>query len=175
MLGAALRGFAGVASRAHDHPGSRRALQEQSGPKGPRISRHERSPASRYLPHSAVSERLSVPAIMCITATGIISFFVNLSIFLVIGRASPIAYNVLGHCKLSLVIVGGFTFFGAPLEAKNLFGVLITLMGVAWYTYLKLNAPKEPPKPAAVVATAAADDELVPADGETVIDMQAQK
>ena len=131
----------------------------------------EPSPPCHRLPHSAFSERLSVPAVMCISATGIISFFVNLSIFLVIGRASPIAYNVLGHCKLSLVIVGGFVFFGAPLEAKNLFGVLITLLGVAWYTYLKLNAPKEPPKPVPTVA----EDELVLADGETVIDMQAPK
>jgi solute carrier family 35 protein E3 len=88
---------------------------------------------------SFFEEHVSVPALACIFATGVISFFVNLSIFLVIGRASPVTYNVLGHLKLSLVILGGFVLFDAPLDAGNLAGVALTLTGVIWYTYLKLT------------------------------------
>lgn len=115
-----------------------------------------------------VQEHISVPALACIFATGIISFFVNLSIFLVIGRASPVTYNVLGHLKLSLVILGGFVLFDAPLEWKNLGGVALTLIGVIWYTYLKLTMPKKVEPTALLEKVESTDDN---ADDGVVVDL----
>jgi len=71
---------------------------------------------------------------------------VNLSIFLLIGRTSAITYNVVGHFKLTIVIVGGFVLFAAPLSIPNLVGVLVTYVGLLWHTHLKLK-----PSPAAAV------------------------
>lgn len=34
------------------------------------------------------------------------AFCVNLSIYLVIGKSSPISYNVLGHLKLTVIMTG---------------------------------------------------------------------
>jgi len=46
-------------------------------------------------------------ALAAIAGSAILAFCVNLSIFLVIGRTSPIAYNVLGHFKLCVVLLSG--------------------------------------------------------------------
>eukprot|EP00658_Telonema_sp_P-2_P001143 TRINITY_DN10439_c0_g1_i3.p1 TRINITY_DN10439_c0_g1~~TRINITY_DN10439_c0_g1_i3.p1 ORF type:complete len:128 (-),score=29.87 TRINITY_DN10439_c0_g1_i3:291-674(-) len=71
--------------------------------------------------------------------SSLLAFLVNLSIFLVIGKTSPVTYNVLGHFKLSVIMTLGFVFFGAPLDPKNLFGIFVTLAGVFWYTHIKAN------------------------------------
>lgn len=76
-------------------------------------------------------------AIAAICMTGALAFLVNLSIFLVIGKTSPITYNVLGHTKLCIILSLGFVFFNDPLNAKMIFGIVLTVAGVFWYTYLK--------------------------------------
>ena len=79
-----------------------------------------------------------------ILLTSILAFLVNLSIFLVIGTTSPITYNVLGHCKLTVILITGFTVFGSPIDARNITGIILTLSGVIWYTYIKTSQPKDP-------------------------------
>jgi solute carrier family 35 protein E3 len=66
-----------------------------------------------------------------------LAFLVNLSIFLVIGKTSPVTYNVLGHFKLCVILSLGFLFFGNPIDYRNLTGIAVTLAGVFWYTHLK--------------------------------------
>ena len=82
-----------------------------------------------------------------------VALFVNLSTFLVIGSTSPLSYNVLGHFKLSLVVVGGFMLFGYAIDMRNVLGMAIVLVGVVWYTHVKLRAQ------AAAKAMAAAEQE----------------
>jgi hypothetical protein len=50
--------------------------------------------------------------------SGALAFCVNLSGFLVIGKATPVTYNVVTHCKTVVVILGGFLLFGSPLVMK---------------------------------------------------------
>lgn len=78
-----------------------------------------------------------------ILLSGVIAFFVNLSVFLVIGKASPITYNVLGHSKLIIIITGGFVIFNAPFILNQLIGISIALVGVFLYTYYKLSQSDE--------------------------------
>lgn len=73
-----------------------------------------------------------------ICATGAAAFGVNYSVFLVIGRTSPTTYNVVGHFKTTMVLAGGFLFFGDSLTARSFLGVVITLTGVIQYTQLKM-------------------------------------
>eukprot|EP00741_Cyanophora_paradoxa_P010454 tig00000037_g10109.t1 len=82
-------------------------------------------------------------AFVIILLSGFIAFAVNLSIFLVIGKTSPVTYNVLGHFKLTMIIFGGFVFFGAPLDSRNLLGICLTLSGVFYYTHIKLEQQRK--------------------------------
>ncbi|CAN8073056.1 unnamed protein product [Agarophyton chilense] len=74
-----------------------------------------------------------------IALTGFFGFLVNISIFLVIGRTSAVSYNILGHCKTVVVLMSDFLLFGRPHDFKSSFGILLTLLGVFWYTSLKLE------------------------------------
>lgn len=74
-----------------------------------------------------------------ISVTGFFGFLVNVSIFLVIGRSSPLSYNILGHCKTVVVLLSDFLIFGRPFTFKSSVGIVLTLIGVFWYTTLKLE------------------------------------
>eukprot|EP01102_Stenamoeba_stenopodia_P000583 TRINITY_DN1056_c0_g2_i2.p1 TRINITY_DN1056_c0_g2~~TRINITY_DN1056_c0_g2_i2.p1 ORF type:complete len:104 (-),score=18.40 TRINITY_DN1056_c0_g2_i2:76-387(-) len=74
-----------------------------------------------------------------ILGSGAISFFVNLSIFLLIGKTSPVTYNVVGHFKFSCVLLGGYLLFEQPVAFWNLVGVFVTITGIILYTHFKLQ------------------------------------
>merc|ERR1719253_1998751 len=65
--------------------------------------------------------------------SGVLAFFVNLSIFLVIGRTSPVSYNVLGHAKLCTILLSGWLFFGEQCSAGRFLGIVMALGGVFSY------------------------------------------
>ena len=78
---------------------------------------------------------LSVEVIFTIFISACLAFFVNISIFLVIGKTSAVTYNVLGHFKLCLIIVLGFIIFGYKVVVTNLLGIFVTLVGVFWVSF----------------------------------------
>lgn len=88
---------------------------------------------------STLTEMPSRATLVAITLSSVLAFLVNLSIFLVIGKTSPVTYNVLGHFKLCVILTLGFVAFGSHLDFKNGTGTLITLAGVFWYTHIKQN------------------------------------
>jgi len=89
-------------------------------------------------------------------ASGALAFCVNLSGFLVIGKATPVTYNVVTHCKTVVVILGGFVLFGSPLMLKNFFGIMVTLSGAISYSYFNVMGPANTDK---VVQIKDAEDE----------------
>ncbi len=62
---------------------------------------------------------------------------VNISNYLVLGKTSPLTYQVLGHLKTILILVLGFTVFEKPLDGRNCLGITIAMMGVISYTEIK--------------------------------------
>ncbi|CAF1365467.1 unnamed protein product, partial [Didymodactylos carnosus] len=72
-----------------------------------------------------------------IVLCGIIAFFVNFSIFWVIGNLSAVAYNMIGHSKTLLIIVIGSLIFHEPLNHRQVFGICFTMIGVFMYSYFK--------------------------------------
>merc|ERR1712023_371521 len=76
--------------------------------------------------------------LVCLMLSGGLAFCVNLSGFLVIGKATRVTYNVVTHCKTVVVILGGFLLFASPLVLKNVFGIVVTLLGAWSYAYFKL-------------------------------------
>lgn len=65
----------------------------------------------------------------------LIAVLVNFSTFLVIGKTSPVTYQVLGHLKTCLVLGFGYTLLHDPFTARNILGILIAIVGMGLYSY----------------------------------------
>jgi len=73
----------------------------------------------------------------CINRILLSCFFalgVNVSNYLVLGKTSPLTYQVLGHLKTVLILVLGFTIFEKPFDLRNAIGIAIAMIGVVAYT-----------------------------------------
>lgn len=65
----------------------------------------------------------------------LISVSVNFSTFLVIGKTSPVTYQVLGHLKTCLVLAFGYVLLSNPFSWRNIFGIAVALVGMVLYSY----------------------------------------
>lgn len=65
----------------------------------------------------------------------LISISVNFSTFLVIGKTSPVTYQVLGHLKTCLVLAFGYALLRDPFNWRNIFGIMVALVGMILYSY----------------------------------------
>ncbi|XP_030856157.1 solute carrier family 35 member E3 isoform X1 [Strongylocentrotus purpuratus] len=74
-----------------------------------------------------------------VLASCCVAFSVNLSIYWIIGNTSPITYNMVGHAKFCLTLLGGFFLFHEPLAFNQLGGVGLTLSGIVIYTHFKVQ------------------------------------
>jgi solute carrier family 35 protein E3 len=68
---------------------------------------------------------------------GFVAFFVNFSIFWVIGNLSAVSYNMIGHSKTLLIISIGSVIFHEPLNQRQILGLCSTMLGVFLYSYFK--------------------------------------
>ncbi|KAK7503610.1 hypothetical protein BaRGS_00005149 [Batillaria attramentaria] len=74
--------------------------------------------------------------------SGVVAFTVNLSIFWIIGNTSPVTYNMVGHLKFCLTLLGGYILFGDKLQPLQVMGILTTLTGILAYTHFKMEEAK---------------------------------
>lgn len=65
----------------------------------------------------------------------LLSVSVNFSTFLVIGKTSPVTYQVLGHLKTCLVLAFGYVLLHDPFSWRNILGIFIALIGMVLYSY----------------------------------------
>lgn len=65
----------------------------------------------------------------------LISVSVNFSTFLVIGKTSPVTYQVLGHLKTCLVLTFGYLLLQDPFRWQNILGILVAIVGMISYSY----------------------------------------
>ncbi|XP_021912404.1 UDP-xylose transporter 1 [Carica papaya] len=65
----------------------------------------------------------------------VIAVSVNFSTFLVIGKTSPVTYQVLGHLKTCLVLAFGYTLLHDPFTPRNIIGILVAVFGMGLYSY----------------------------------------
>jgi len=82
---------------------------------------------------------MSMEAFTWIMVSCVLAFCVNLSIFLTIGYTSPISYNVLGHFKLCVITIGGIILFREDANQQKILGVIMALVGIIWYSLLKVQ------------------------------------
>ncbi|KAK7400011.1 hypothetical protein VNO78_11209 [Psophocarpus tetragonolobus] len=64
----------------------------------------------------------------------LIAVSVNFSTFLVIGKPSPVTYQVVGHLKTCLVLGFGYTLLHDPFTGRNIIGILIADFGMGLYS-----------------------------------------
>ncbi|CAL0305324.1 unnamed protein product [Lupinus luteus] len=65
----------------------------------------------------------------------LISISVNFSTFLVIGKTSPVTYQVLGHLKTCFVLAFGYIIVRDPFSWRNILGILVAMVGMLLYSY----------------------------------------
>ncbi len=71
-------------------------------------------------------------ALSCVFALG-----VNISNYLVLGKTSPLTYQVLGHMKTILILILGIVMFKKPLDVRNILGIAVAMVGVVAYTEVR--------------------------------------
>ncbi len=52
---------------------------------------------------------------------------------------SPLTYGMVGHLKTISILAGGYLLFKDSLNIKQLFGILLTLFGLVFYTFVKIK------------------------------------
>lgn len=82
---------------------------------------------------------------------------VNISNYLVLGKTSPLTYQVLGHAKTILILTLGFVVFNVQPTQRSFVGILVALGGVVAYTETKRRITEEAAK---TVETIVQDEEL---------------
>ncbi|RKP18999.1 TPT-domain-containing protein [Rozella allomycis CSF55] len=87
--------------------------------------------------NALVNYQWTLNSIYAILGTCMLAFFVNLSIFLIIGKMSALTYNIVGHFKLCTVVVLGMFLFDEPPTNRSLLGISMTIAGVFYYSTLK--------------------------------------
>lgn len=90
-----------------------------------------------YEPLADLPKHINYTTVCLILICGLIAFFVNFSVFWVIGNLSAVAYNMIGHTKTLLVILIGSMIFHEPLNERQVFGLVFTMLGVFLYSYFK--------------------------------------
>lgn len=75
----------------------------------------------------------------------LIAVSVNFSTFLVIGKTSPVTYQVLGHLKTCLVLGFGYTLLHDPFTERNIIGITVAVIGMGLYSYFCTNEHKKKP------------------------------
>ncbi|XP_068611125.1 solute carrier family 35 member E3 [Brachionichthys hirsutus] len=80
----------------------------------------------------------SLPALATVFLSAAVAFLVNLSIYWIIGNTSAVTYNMFGHFKFCITLIGGYLLFHDPLSLHQVLGILCTLAGILSYTHFKL-------------------------------------
>ncbi|XP_015116324.1 solute carrier family 35 member E3 [Diachasma alloeum] len=77
--------------------------------------------------------------ILMVLLSSIVAFFVNLTSYWIIGYTSPLTYNMVGHCKFCLLLLGGAMIFHESLAFNQATGIALTLGGIILYAHVKMK------------------------------------
>ncbi|EIE22332.1 hypothetical protein COCSUDRAFT_6302, partial [Coccomyxa subellipsoidea C-169] len=86
------------------------------------------------IPGTLLGYQYSFAAIAAIAISAALGLLVSLSTFLVIGATSSLTYNVVGHIKTVIILMGGCMFFGDEMPLKKLAGISVAMSGIIWYS-----------------------------------------
>mmetsp|Transcript_17646 Transcript_17646/g.59986 ORF Transcript_17646/g.59986 Transcript_17646/m.59986 type:complete len:313 (-) Transcript_17646:47-985(-) len=72
------------------------------------------------------------------------ALLVNISNYMVLGRTSPLTYQVLGHFKTMMILLLGFLVFNKSIDSRQALGIIVAMVGVISYTEVKRRVPSSP-------------------------------
>ncbi|EAX99508.1 glucose-6-phosphate/phosphate-tranlocation protein, putative [Trichomonas vaginalis G3] len=100
------------------------------------------------LEHKFTRNEIITIIVSCLLAVG-----VNVSFFALVGKTSPITYQVVGHLKTILILIFGIVLFPPEQKVeraqfyKTLLGIAISMVGIILYSIFQhLNKPPPPPE-----------------------------
>merc|ERR1711935_134103 len=90
------------------------------------------------------SEPTHTHTLTLVLGTCFLALLVNWCSFGLIGRTSPITFQVVGHAKTCLVLIGGYVLFPAKAQDvqqfyNNIAGVTVAFVGVVLYGNIKYS------------------------------------
>ncbi|XP_064605433.1 solute carrier family 35 member E3-like [Liolophura sinensis] len=94
----------------------------------------------------------SFETLALIFLSGLVAFMVNLSSYWILKATSPMTYNMVGHLKFCLTLLGGYVIFQESIQILQVFGIIMTLSGILAYTYFKMEEQKKSHLPHSVVS-----------------------
>jgi len=86
-------------------------------------------------------------AITVIVGSCIAAFGVNITSYMIVGKASPLTYQVLGHFKTCCVLAFGMIYYDSNVATKNVIGIAIAFLGTMIYSHITLQVPTSKPPP----------------------------
>ena len=88
--------------------------------------------------HYLIGYKYTVASVIAIATSSLLGLLVSLSTFLVIGATSSLTYNIIGHIKTVVILAGGVLIFGDSMSVSKVAGVVIAMLGIAWYSRMQL-------------------------------------
>lgn len=82
------------------------------------------------------------PAMVFLVLSCSMAVFVNISQFMCLGRFSAVSFQVLGHTKTILVLLGGWMFLGDNISGRQFAGMSLAVAGMVAYGVESSKAPK---------------------------------
>jgi len=96
-------------------------------------------------PGTLLGYHWTLEAVLAISLSAFLGFLISLSTFLVIGATGSLAYNIVGHLKTAIVLIGGVVLFGDMMSRDRLLGITLAMAGIVWYTQLAMQEKSRPP------------------------------
>ncbi|KAF4352769.1 hypothetical protein G4B88_010169 [Cannabis sativa] len=124
--------------------------------------------------------KYTTQVLVFIVLSCMISVSVNFSTFLVIGKTSPVTYQVLGHLKTCLVLAFGYILLHDPFNWRNILGIMVALVGMIVYSYFCTRESQKKTDEATLPSSQGKEGESDPLlktgnGNDVVIDTVAQK
>ena len=69
----------------------------------------------------------------------LVIFVLYLLVVYLCSMLSLLRYNMIGHCKFCVTLLGGFLLFQDPISLNQFLGILSTVSGVSLYIFFKLR------------------------------------
>jgi solute carrier family 35 protein E3 len=74
-----------------------------------------------------------------VALSGLNAFAVNISVYWVMGKASVLTYNMVGHMKFVLTVTFGAIIFSEQITQARAMCIAAILVGVTSYSYVRMG------------------------------------
>eukprot|EP00698_Gefionella_okellyi_P019995 TRINITY_DN6217_c0_g1_i2.p1 TRINITY_DN6217_c0_g1~~TRINITY_DN6217_c0_g1_i2.p1 ORF type:complete len:130 (-),score=32.16 TRINITY_DN6217_c0_g1_i2:116-505(-) len=81
--------------------------------------------------------RWSMEAFAVLFSTCILALGVNYTVYLLVGKTSPVSFQVVGTAKTTMTLVFGIVMFNEPVLFHQVIGLVMAVGGMTAYSHFK--------------------------------------